>query len=177
MKKTTRPARKPAQPHTRARERKRKEVATLRGKAAFLKEFAQSGNILQAARKVGVGRRTVYTWLESDIHFKRLFDEAHEDALDALEEEARRRAVDGVLEPVYQGGEKVGTIRKYSDALLTLLLKGKRPDTFRERHEVTGKNGGPLQSQTDVFHKAKSTLIDKLSRLSARAAAAEGDAS
>jgi hypothetical protein len=104
--------------------------------------------------------------------FKALFDEAHEDALDALEEEARRRAVDGVLEPVYQGGEKVGTIRKYSDALLMLLLKGKRPDTFRERHEVTGKNGGPLHTQTDVIVKAKSSLLEKLDRLSGRAAAA-----
>jgi hypothetical protein len=90
--------RKPAQVHTRTRnrERKRKDVATLKGKAAFLKQFAVSGNVLQAAQKAGVGRRTVYTWLESDAQFKGLYDEAYEDALDALEEEARRRAVDGV---------------------------------------------------------------------------------
>jgi hypothetical protein len=33
--------------------------------------------------------------------FKALYDEALEDALDQLEEEARRRAVDGVLKPIY----------------------------------------------------------------------------
>lgn len=148
---------------------KNEATRVLKAKARFLKVFAQNGNVSGSCRSAKVGRRTVYDWLAADATFKRLYDEAHDDALDALEEEARRRAVDGVLEPVYQGGEKVGTIRKYSDALLTLLLKGKRPDTFRERHEVTGKNGGPLHTQTDLILKAKSTLTDKLKRLAARA--------
>ena len=85
----------------------------------------------------GIGRRTAYNWLEQDEQFQKLYAEAHEDALDLLEEEARRRGVDGVLEPVFQGGKKVGSIRKYSDNMLALLLKRKRPDTFRERHEHT----------------------------------------
>ena len=44
-----------------------------------------------------------------------------------LEDEARRRAVDGVDEPVFQQGKQVGTIRKHSDTLLIFLLKGIRP--------------------------------------------------
>ena len=99
--------------------------------------------MLRSAQKVGVGRRTVYEWL-ADEQFKALYNEAHEDALDQLEEEARRRAVDGVLKPVYQRGRLVGRIREYSDTLLITLLKGKRPDTFRERFEHTGKGGKPL---------------------------------
>ena len=43
--------------------------------------------------------------------FKRLYDEALEIGIDELEEAARRRAVDGVAKPVYQGGELVGTVR------------------------------------------------------------------
>ena len=66
---------------------------------------------------------------------------AHEDAMDPLEEEARRGGHDGVLEPVYQGGRKVGTIRKYSDHLLMMFLKGKRREPFSERVEQTGANG------------------------------------
>jgi hypothetical protein len=38
----------------------------------------------------------------------------------------------------------VGTVRKFSDNLLMFLLKGKRPEVFRERHELTGVNGAPL---------------------------------
>jgi hypothetical protein len=106
-----------------------------------------------------VGRRTVYDWLE-DKAFKALYDEAHEDALDQLEEEARRRAVDGVLEPLVSAGKLVTTVKKYSDALLITLLKGKRPDTFRERHEYTGKDGKPIQVEqinemTDAEMKAR----------------------
>ncbi len=42
-----------------------------------------------------------------------------------------RRAVDGVDEPVYQGGKKVGSITRYSDTLLIFLLKANR-DKFRQ---------------------------------------------
>ena len=48
-----------------------------------------------------------------------------------------RRALEGVEEPVFYKGERVGVIRKYSDSLLILLLMAKRPDQFRERMDVT----------------------------------------
>jgi hypothetical protein len=121
----------------------RVQARTARAQARFLREFTICGNVLRSARAVKVGRRTVYDWRQDDA-FRALYSEAHLDAIDALEEEARRRAVDGVLEPVYQGGEQVGRIRKYSDALLILLLKGKRPETFRERYELAGPRGGPI---------------------------------
>lgn len=155
-----------------ARQMELQRLATLKAKARFLREFAECGNVLRSAKAVKVGRRTVYDWLQVDEEFKALYGQAHEDALDELEEEARRRAVDGVLEPVYQGGKKVGSIRKYSDTLLITLLKGKRPETFRERFEHTGKDGGPIKSQTEhVMKAAKASLLDKLQRLATRATA------
>jgi hypothetical protein len=48
------------------------------------------------------------------------------------------------MEPIYQGGRKVGTIRKYSDHLLMMFLKGKRRESFSERVEQTGANGASL---------------------------------
>lgn len=53
-----------------------------------------------------------------------------------LEDEARRRAVDGVDEPVFQGGELVGHVRRYSDRLLEFLLRGRRPTVYREGASV-----------------------------------------
>ena len=97
---------------------RRPQVSSVQAKARFLAEFAICGNVLRAAQAAGVGRRTVYDWLKQDEAFERLHAEALEDALDALEEEARRRAVDGILKPVYQGGRLVGGIREYSDTLL-----------------------------------------------------------
>jgi hypothetical protein len=53
-----------------------------------------------------------------------------------MEDEAMRRAVDGWDEPVYQKGEQVGVVRKYSDSLLALLLRGRRPDVYRDNAQV-----------------------------------------
>ncbi len=106
-------------------------------KKDFLPEFAKSGTVTHAAQSVGVGRRTVYDWLAKDAEFREAFAEAEQQAIDSLEREAVRRALDGTDEPVYQGGKQVGSIRKYSDTLLIFLLKGNRPSKYRERVDVT----------------------------------------
>jgi hypothetical protein len=139
----------------------------VKAKTRFLRQFASTGNLLQAALAAKVGRRTVYEWLEADPSFVALKADAHEDALDRLEGEAYRRAHDGWLEPVYQGGIKVGSIRKKSEALLMFLLKGKKPEVYRERHEHTGKDGGPIALA--LVTTAKASLLEKLDRLATRA--------
>ena len=55
--------------------------------------------------------------------FRKQWDDAIEDATDALELEARRRAFSGVEDPVYYKGQVVGGVRKYSDVLLIFLLE------------------------------------------------------
>jgi hypothetical protein len=122
----------------------RKLPYTARAQARFLREFVQTGNVKASALAAKVGRRTIYDWVKDDPVFARLYQEAKDDAIDLLEAEARRRAVDGVLEPVYQGGKKVGVIRKYSDTLMALFLKGYRREVFSERFEHTGPKGAPL---------------------------------
>lgn len=143
------------------------QTASVSNKAAFLEHYAHTGNIAAACRLSGIGRRTVYHWIEEDETFKPLFEESKLDASDSLEHEARRRALVGVERPVYQGGKQVGKIREFSDTLLIFLLKGAKPDKYRERFEHTGKDGGPIQ--TEVIKNAKSSLLEKLNRLSARA--------
>jgi hypothetical protein len=152
----TRPHRS-AHAHARARraaaQLQRQQARTVKAQTRFLKEFAVHGIIRHAAAAAKVGRRTVYDWIEGDETFPARKADAHEDAADGLEAEARRRGVSGVDEPVYgSGGTGVGTvqvgvIRKFSDRLLELLLKARRPAVFREHHEVTGKGGGPIQIQ------------------------------
>jgi hypothetical protein len=74
-----------------------------------------------------------------DAAFADLWDEAEEDACDLLELEARRRAYDGVDEPVFgslgkgmPSGE-VGQIRRYSNTLMIFLLRAHRPAKFGEK--------------------------------------------
>lgn len=114
-------------------------------KAAFLEAYAQTGNISRAATLVGLDRRIHYQWMQNDPDYPGAFHHAGERAVDALVAEARRRALEGVEEPVgwYQGVAG-GTVQRYSDTLLIFLLKGLRPEVFSERIQHSGPGGGPL---------------------------------
>jgi transposase-like protein len=104
-----------------------------RVRATFLRELRKRGNVSDAARKARIDRTTAYRWRDAEPEFAAAWDEAIEHAIDVMESEAYRRAVEGVDEPVFgrigkdQDGE-VGTIRKYSDALMNTLLKAHRPE-------------------------------------------------
>lgn len=120
-------------------------------KRAFLAALAESGIVTRAAEVAGITTKTVYSLREVDAAFAEEWRLARESAADRMEAEALRRAVEGVDEPVFgsggfkEGTKKVGSIRRYSDTLLIFLLKGIRPEKYRERRELVGTDGGPLK--------------------------------
>lgn len=70
----------------------------------FLEAMRATGNVSEACRRVQVHSSTAYALRERDADFACEWDNALEDATDTLELEARRRAVEGIEEPVvYQG--------------------------------------------------------------------------
>ncbi len=106
---------------------------------AFIAAFRETGNVCLACEVAKVGRSSHYRWLEKDAEYREAFDVAKEDATDVLEAEAHRRAVEGVEEPVgWYKGVAGGTVRRYSDNVLMFLLKGARPERYRERYEIKG---------------------------------------
>ena len=113
---------------------------TSRARATFLQTLQATGNVTTAAMAAGVSRRTPYEHREKDEAFAAAWKEAEEIATDALEAEARRRAVEGVDEPVFHKGVVVGQIRRYSDRMLEILLKGHRPGKFRENVSMEHSN-------------------------------------
>lgn len=99
-------------------------------RATFLQVLAETGIVIAAAQAAGPHQATcsTVTWRDlraKDPEFAREWDEALEKAAAKVEAEARRRAIEGYSEPVYQKGEEVGKIVRYSDRLLELLLKAK----------------------------------------------------
>lgn len=114
-------------------------------KAEWLAALRSNVTVAAACRTVGIGRRTVYSAREVDEEFARAWDDIVAESTDEMEREAYRRAVEGVEEPVYQRGELVGQVRRYSDQLLMFLLKARRPEVYREnqRVELAGPEGGP----------------------------------
>lgn len=100
-------------------------------KGKILASVRRSGNVAEAARLVGIGRRTLYAWRAEDPAFAAACDEARQAYVDALETEADRRGVEGVIRPVFYKGEQVAEVREYSDTLLIFRLKGERPAKYR----------------------------------------------
>lgn len=115
---------------------------------AFLEQYRTWGIIGTACTLAGVNRDTIDNWRKADPSFGERMAAAKLEAADTAEQELRRRAIIGWDEPVYQAGNNVGTIRKFSDRLLELHIKALKPTEYREnvRLEASGPNGGPIET-------------------------------
>lgn len=114
-------------------------------KERFLAHLALSGNVSEASRVAGVERATMYFWRRNNPEFASAWNEALEVATDALEAEARRRALYGYDELITYGGKIICDAqgqpvikKRYSDGLLRMLLRAHRPSRFRDCGETDG---------------------------------------
>jgi uncharacterized protein YbjQ (UPF0145 family) len=112
-------------------------------KSAFLAAYRELGMVRKSAEAAQVAVGSHYNWLkefgpEGDL-YRKLFAEAHEQAVTAMEDEAVRRATKGVVKDVFYKGEVCGQATEYSDTLLIFLLKAANPEKYRERYECTTK--------------------------------------
>jgi hypothetical protein len=140
-------------------------------KPAFLAALRELPVIAHACKAVDIERSTAYRAREADEGFAKAWDEAQEDGIDRAEQEAFRRGVVGFEEPVIDKGRLAYryeryldddgaehyrlmlddhgqpiplTVRKHSDVLLGLVLKGRRKSVYAERKELTGADGAAL---------------------------------
>lgn len=136
----------------------------------FLAALSEVPVIQHACEAAGIERTTVWRLRKADADFEAQVQDAMEAGLDRAEHEAFRRAVSGYEEPVIdkgrlayryeryveEGAEKFRplldaqgqpvplTVRKHSDMLMTLILRGRRKQLYAERIEQTGAGGGPV---------------------------------
>jgi hypothetical protein len=149
-------------------------------KPAYLAALRQVPVIKHACEAAGIDRTTAWRAREADEEFAKAEQEAMEEGIDRAEAEAFRRGVVGFEEPVIDKGrlayryeryvdddgvehyrlqlDEHGqpiplTVRKHSDAMLALVLKGRRKKVYADRTELTGPEGGPVQ-QVDETAKA-----------------------
>ena len=108
--------------------------ATDENKEIVLAMLANGATFGAAAAAVGAHRRTVMKWRDNDEEFAQRWSDAVEEGIDRLEQEAIRRARDGVKRPVFYMGQVVGYVQEYSDSLLKFLLEAKRPALYRARN-------------------------------------------
>jgi len=117
-------------------------------KEMFLGVLENIPNITAACKLLEINNSSIFRARKSDPEFDAAISEAMNSGYDMIEEEARRRAVEGVLEPVYYKGEQVldangnpGGIRKYSDRLILELLRAYKPKRFNPGVKL-GMGGG-----------------------------------
>jgi len=133
----TRAKPKPPKPSARTRAQQQK----------FLKAYAACGVIRTACLEVDIDRRRHYEWLEDPRYpeYPVQFRQADEDAVDLWEAELVRRTVEGVDEvrrverdhPELEDPlVEITTVRKYSDSLYPLLLKGRRGRVYNPQKQV-----------------------------------------
>lgn len=103
---------------------------------AFCAALAETGIVAKACKAVSISRMTAYEWRNEIPEFAEAWDKALKVGITALEDEAHRRAFEGVDDGVYHQGVLMDTQKKYSDTLAIFLLKAHNPDKYRENSKV-----------------------------------------
>jgi hypothetical protein len=165
---------------------------TIPKRDAFLAAFKLTASITKAAAAAKCERGLHYRWLE-EPEYAAAFEAAKEEAAQSLEDEAVRRAHEGVSEPVIWQGQftyetdsrgrrrlkKPLAVQKYSDTLLIFLLKGMRPEKYREsfKAEISGPGGGPILLKNEALKNLNDDELAGLIALTRKLAAASADGS
>jgi hypothetical protein len=107
-------------------------------KDRFIEELREGSTPAKAARAAGISRALAYEWREEDRVFDKAWIDAVAEGVDKLEDEAFRRAHDGYSSSKRydKEGNLIGESVDYSDALLALLLKVRRPEVFNRPVET-----------------------------------------
>lgn len=128
------------------------EDITVTAIEAFLRQLELTGVVFKSAERAGLSYRTVRRLRKDDVVFAELWAESMQAYRDSIEEEARRRAMDGWDEPQFSQrlGTQMGVIRKFDSRLLELMLKRHIPE-FREQFKgEIAISGGVLVAPAPV---------------------------
>ncbi len=152
-----------------------KTIVSKRKRSAFLKALSLTGQVVESARAAGYTDSSYLRKLyNADEDFAESWEEALISASDSIEDACITRARDGVNEAVYYKGEVVGQKLRYSDQLAMFLLKGMRPEKYRDTLNVNGRLEGTFgvavlpMTAVDVgtweetaaqLHSAQTTLV------------------
>jgi hypothetical protein len=125
----------------------------------FLSSFEVCGSLTKAARWAKIHRSNHYAWMD-DEEYAAAFRIAESRATRTLEDEAVRRAHEGIRKPVRYKGKIVGYDTEFDNTLLLALLKAGNPEKFRDRStndvNLKGTLTIPLSDVDKIIREAKS---------------------
>jgi hypothetical protein len=101
-----------------------------------LAELAAGATVEAACKAGGVTSSIASTRRQRDREFAKAWDAALETGTDLVEEEMRRRIREGILVAEYRDSRKERPVRDLSDISLMLMLRSRRPETYRELFDL-----------------------------------------
>lgn len=123
----------------------------------YLVAYANSGTIKDACKAAGINRHTYEAHRAKFVDFNAACALIDVECADEAERELFLRAVRGWNEPVYQGGELVGTILVKSDRLLEFFLKHRRPEIYGDKTKV--EHSGKVElTDEDVVTRGRNAI-------------------
>lgn len=107
-------------------------------KSVYLETMRHCANVSISSKVAGVTRQAAQAARTTDPDFAAAEKQAIEAGIDLVEASAFKSAVYGDLKPVYHQGILCGEVLEYSDAMRAMLLKGRRPEVYRDKLEQSG---------------------------------------
>ena len=98
------------------------------------------GNIYDACKHTGIGRRTIYEWIEKHQWFKEAVEDIREIAIDNVETACYKNAIEG----------------NATSQIFLLKTRGKDRG-YVERHEITGVEGKPSAFKIEIIDNSQDT--------------------
>lgn len=128
-------------------------------RAAFLASLSETANVSASCAAAGVSRHAAYALKRKDDGFAKAWEHALQTALDGLEAELIRRAIEGTDKPHYYMGKPIGMVTTYSDSLAMFLLKSKRPEVYGDLKAVSATPGiGDDEAYNQAFERLVQAL-------------------
>lgn len=179
----------------------RQKAFTKKRQAEFLTVLADTGNVSEAARVIGLSRQYAYAYrdgrpesgvnkaLEGHPEFAELWNAAEDEFLDSIDREIVKRAKTGIKRlkekrKLDKDGNVIEVIKEattyHSDRLLEFIAKNRHPKYQAPiKVEQTGVGGGPIvtksESDFDLSQLSDEDLLE-LQAIRERARKAEDDA-
>lgn len=124
---------------------------------AFVAHLAACGIVSQAAKHIGASLEALYKLRHKPgaEEFAAAWDAAVDRGVARIEDGALQRAIEGVEKPIVSGGQLLGWYRVHNEALVTFLLRQRRPQTYGADFAASLKPGHPL------YEKIKKEVLDE----------------
>lgn len=141
---------------------------TARSQARFIVALGKLGTIVSACERAKIARATVWVWKKHYPDFADRMADALAEFADRIEREAIRRAADGTLKGIWYKGERVGSEREFSDALMIQILRAKKPEQYRDTDTSVTVNVANIGVSDDAIDKRIRELEERATGIETR---------